>query len=50
MYGFKVMVTTLILIMIGLLMYVYYKADRNGKIIALAIMLVNVLSAVAIWG
>jgi hypothetical protein len=50
MYAFKVMVTTLLLILIGALTYVGIRGNGSGRNIALAIILIEMLSVVAIWG
>ena len=50
MYAFKVMVTTLLLILIGALTYVGVKNNGNGRHVALMMILVEMLSVLAIWG
>lgn len=50
MYAFKVMVTTLLLILIGALIYAGVKNSGSGRNVALVMILVEMLSVVAIWG
>ena len=50
MYEFKVMVTTLLLILIGSLAYSGIKSTGSGKYVSLIMMIIEGLSIVAIWG
>ena len=51
MYAFRVMVTTLILIMIGTLTYAFISSKaRSGATVALIMIIVHALSIAAIWG
>lgn len=50
MYAFKVMVTTLMLILIGILVYSGLKAKGNGKSVSLIMIVIEALGIIAIWG
>ena len=51
MYGFKVFVSTLIVLMIVLLTWATFKAsNQSGKTISYVIIIVEALSLAAIWG
>lgn len=50
MFGFKVFVSTLIVIMTFLVAYAGFKAEKNGKIISTSMLVIYALSIVAIWG
>lgn len=51
MYAFKVMVSTLIVMMLVLLIWAALKSEKqSGKTVAYLIIIVNALSLAAIWG
>lgn len=51
MFTFKVVVSTILVLMICLLVYVgAISKERNGKYIAWGMVVVNILSFMAIWG
>jgi len=50
MYAYKVMVTTLLLILIGILAHASARTTGSGRNISLAMIVVEMLSLVAIWG
>lgn len=51
MYGFKVFVSTLIILVILLLAWAMLKSEeKSGKTIVCILMIVHALSLVAIWG
>ena len=50
MYAFKVMVTTLMLILIGTLAYSGVKAKGSGKSVSLIMIVIEALGIIAIWG
>ena len=50
MYAFKVMVTTLMLILIGTLVYSGVKAKDSGKSVSLIMIIIEALGIIAIWG
>lgn len=50
MYAFKVMVTTLLLILIGSLTYSGVKSKGSSKFVALVMMIIECLGVIAIWG
>ena len=51
MFAFKVMVTTLILVMMGFLGYAFlHSKEKSGTTVAFIMIIVNSLSIAAIWG
>lgn len=51
MYGFKVFVSTLILILIVVMLYAcIVTKGQSGKTVAYLIIIINALSLAAIWG
>ena len=51
MYGFKVFVSTLILLVVLLLSWSFIKSEgQTGKAVSFFLLMVNALSLVAIWG
>ena len=51
MFGFKVFVSTLIVLMACLVTYSGFKAEnRSGKMVSISIILIYGLSMIAIWG
>lgn len=51
MFAFKVMVTTLILVMIIFLGYAFlHSKEKSGTTVALSMIIISSLSIVAIWG
>lgn len=50
MYAFKVMVTTLLLILIGTLTYSGVKSTGSEKYVSMVMIIIEALSIVAIWG
>ena len=51
MFAFKVMVSTLLLLTIGLLIYAGTKQEsKGGSAVAIVMIVVDALSVMAIWG
>lgn len=50
MYAFKVFVSTIVIILMLTMFYIYFKSDKNGKTVSMVLAMVYALSIVAIWG
>ena len=50
MYAFKVMVSTLLLILVGMLAFSGIKSTGSSRNVSLVMILIEMLSLVAIWG
>ena len=52
MYGFKVVVTTLVIVLMFVIACAVYKSPgtQAGRYIACILIIINALSVVAIWG
>lgn len=51
MFAFKVFVSTLVMVMILILLYSAYKADKpSGKVVIFVMLLIYALCIVGMWG
>ncbi len=50
MYAFKVVVSTIIMIMMLFMMYAWYKSEASGRMAAALVFFVYALGLIAIWG
>ena len=50
MYAFKVFVSTLVMIMIGLMFYSATQSEKKGRLAALLMAVVYGLCLIALWG